>query len=108
MRRYTPPETAIRDCFDAFLDGLERFSSYVQTGLISVSQLRPYLEYWIDDIHEIAKDDDDAAWPAALLAYIEFYRFRGVQLRSARSTEALTRRNSFSNNSFTDERPAMR
>ena len=43
FQRYTPAEAAIRDCYDAFLDGLERFSSYVQTGLINVRQLRPYL-----------------------------------------------------------------
>jgi len=79
MRRYTIVEAAIRDCYDAFLDGIERFSSYVQTGLIDVEQLRPYLQYWIDDIHEPAKDEDDAAWSAALLTYIAFYRFHGVQ-----------------------------
>jgi hypothetical protein len=77
--RYTPAEAAIRDCYDALLDGLERFSSYVQTGLVDVAELRPYLEYWIDDIHAPTKDPDDAAWTAALLTYIDFYRFRGVQ-----------------------------
>jgi hypothetical protein len=79
MRRFTPAEAAIRDCYDAFLDGLERFSSYLQTGLVDTEELRPYLDYWIDDIHAPAKDNDDAAWSAALLTYIDFYRFRGVQ-----------------------------
>ena len=79
MRRYSSAEAAIRDCYDAFLDGLERFASYIHTGLIDVDQLRPYLDYWIDDIHAPAKDDDDAAWSAALLTYIDFYRFQGVQ-----------------------------
>jgi hypothetical protein len=79
VTRYTPAESAIRDSYDAFLDGLERFSSYVQTGLIDVAELRPYLEYWIDDIHAPAKDEEDAAWSAALLTYIHFYRFAGVQ-----------------------------
>jgi hypothetical protein len=79
MRRYSPEEAAIRDCYDAFLDGLERFASYVKTGLIDVGELRPYLAYWIDDIHAPTKDADDAAWCAALLTYIEFYRFQGVQ-----------------------------
>ena len=78
-RGYSVPEAAIRDCYDAFLDGLERFSSCTETGLISVEQLRPYLQYWIDDIHSPAKDEEDAAWSAALLTYIAFYRFHGVQ-----------------------------
>jgi hypothetical protein len=79
MRRYTPEEAAIRDCYDTFLDGLERFSSYTQTGLVGVSELRPYLDYWIEDIHSPAKDRKDAAWSAALIVYIQFYRFSGVQ-----------------------------
>ncbi|MEP7375907.1 MAG: hypothetical protein ABI675_21100 [Chitinophagaceae bacterium] len=76
---YKPEEVAIRDSFDAFLDGLERFSYYVETGLVKAEGLRPYLEYWIDDIHSPAKDEEDAAWSAALLTYIQFYKFTGVQ-----------------------------
>src|SRR6202011_5413637 len=78
LRQYTPAEAVIRDCYDAFLDGLEAFSNYVRTGLISIDSLRPYLQYWIDDIHAEAKDADEAAWSAALATYITFYRFEGV------------------------------
>jgi hypothetical protein len=78
MRRYSTEEAAIRDCFDAFLDGLERFSSYVQTGLVSGPSLRPYIGYWIDDIHAATRDPEDTAWAATLLTYIAFYRFKGV------------------------------
>jgi len=76
---YTPAEAAIRDCYDALLDGLERFSNYVQTGLIEIDSLRPYLQYWIDDIHSPAKDEEDAAWSAALATFVAFYRFDGVR-----------------------------
>lgn len=78
-RRFSPPEAAIRDCYDAFLNGLEAFSSYVKTGLIKIDHLRPYLQYWIDDIHAPTKDPDDAAWSAALATYIAVYRFEGVE-----------------------------
>jgi hypothetical protein len=78
MRRYSPEEAAIRDCYDAFLDGLERFSSYVQTGLVDGPALRPYIGYWIDDIHAATRDPEDTAWAATLLTYIAFYRFKGV------------------------------
>jgi hypothetical protein len=76
--RFTQPEAAIRDCYDAFLDGLERFGSYLKTGLTDVASLRPYIGYWIDDISEPTNSPDDAAWNAALLTYISFYRFSGV------------------------------
>ena len=62
-----------------FLDGIERLSGHVQNGLINIEQLRPYLQYWINDIHATEKDENDAAWSAALLTYIAFYRFNGVQ-----------------------------
>ena len=77
--RFTPEEVAIRDCYDALLDRLERFADYVRTELISVGELRPYLEYWIKDIHAPTEDAEDAAWAAVLLTYIEFYGFSGVQ-----------------------------
>jgi hypothetical protein len=76
---YSAEEAAIRDCYDAFLDGLERLSNYVQSGLVDGSALKPYIGYWIDDIHAATSDPDDAAWAATLLTYIDFYRFKGVQ-----------------------------
>ena len=79
MRRYSLEEAAIRDRYDAFLDGLERFAGYVQGGLVSARDLRPYLGYWVDDICAPTKDVDDAEWCAALLTYIHFYRYVGVQ-----------------------------
>ncbi len=79
LGRYSPEQAAIRDCYDAFLDGLERFSCDVQTGLLSVRELEPYLRYWIEAIQSPVKDGEDAAWAAVLLTYIQYYRFFGVQ-----------------------------
>jgi hypothetical protein len=78
LRRFSTAEAAIRDCYDSFLDGLETLSSYVKTDLISLDNLRPYVEYWIDDIHAPTKIAEDAAWSAALATYIAVYRYKGV------------------------------
>ena len=75
---FTESQAAIRDCYDAFLDGLERFASYAKAGLIDVSSLRPYIGYWVDDISSPTENADDAAWCAALLTYVSFYRFDDV------------------------------
>ncbi len=75
---FTPAQAAIRDCYDAFFDGLERFASYAKTGLIDVPSLRPYIGYWVDQISSPTENADDAAWCAALLTYVNFYRFDGV------------------------------
>lgn len=79
LRRFTPVEAAIRDCYDSFLDGLEAFSSYVQTDLVALDNLRPYIQYWIDDIHSSTEIAEDAAWSAALATYIAVYRYKNVQ-----------------------------
>jgi hypothetical protein len=76
--RFTQPEAAIRDCYDAFLDGLERFASYVKTKRSDKDSLRPYIGYWIDDISDPAVSRGDATWNATLLTYISFYRFNEV------------------------------
>ncbi len=75
MRRYSPEQAVVRDCYDAYLDGLERFGSFLSTGLVSPEDLRPYLGYWIDDLAADTKDADDAAWALCLLTYLQFYGF---------------------------------
>jgi hypothetical protein len=47
---FTHAEAAIRDPYDALLDGFERLASYVKMGLVEVASLRPYIGYWVDDI----------------------------------------------------------
>lgn len=44
--RFSAKEAAIRDSFDQLFDGLERFESYICTGLITASDVEPYLDYW--------------------------------------------------------------
>jgi hypothetical protein len=75
---FTQAQAAIRDCYDAFLDGLERFASYAKADLIDISSLRPYIGYWVADISSPTENADDAAWCAALLTYISFYHFDDV------------------------------
>jgi hypothetical protein len=77
-RAFTPDEAWIRDCYDAFLDGLERIANCAKTNLIEISALRPYIGYWITDIHASTDSRSDAAYTAALLTYIKFYGFDGV------------------------------
>jgi hypothetical protein len=77
--RFAPEEAAIRDRYDALLDGLERFGNYLSTKLVRIENMKPYIGYWLDDIHADAENAADAAWTACLLTYIDFYRFRGVQ-----------------------------
>jgi hypothetical protein len=76
---FEPEEAAIRDCYDRFLDGFERFGNYRRGNLVSVNDLKPYVQYWIDDIVDTKCDANDSLWCVFLFAYIEFYSFVGVQ-----------------------------
>lgn len=76
---FTLEEMGIRDSFDAFLDGLERFAGYVESGLVTTRDLRPYLGYWIDDVADTCCTEIDAAWTCCFMAYVQFYDYQGVQ-----------------------------
>lgn len=79
MTNYGPTGARIRDSYDRFLDGLERFGAYVKTDLIAKQDLEHFLEYWINDIVADSQDEDEAAWTCSLLAYIHVYGYRKVQ-----------------------------
>jgi hypothetical protein len=46
----TDEEIAIRDVLDEFFGGLSVFQSHIDTGLIKLQDVRPYLEYWIKEL----------------------------------------------------------
>lgn len=76
---FTAVEAAIRDAYDAFLDGLERIASYIATGLLRPNDVVPYIGYWVRDITSKTNDKTEDKWTAAVIAYIQFYDFVGVQ-----------------------------
>ncbi len=77
--KFSLREARIRDCYDRFLDGLERFGGYLASDLVKRQDLDAYLKYWIDDIADFTKNRDDAAWTCLLFGYIDIYGFTGVQ-----------------------------
>ena len=76
---FTPDEVGIRDSMDEFLDRLERFAGFVDSGLVTPHDLRPYLGYWIADIANDNCDALDAAWTCCFMAYVQYYEYEGVQ-----------------------------
>jgi len=76
--RFSLKEAAIRDCYDRFLDGFDRFGNYLAGDLVIVEDLEPYLNYWLRDIASTQCSPDDALWTIFLWAYIDFYSFNGI------------------------------
>lgn len=64
---YTDVEHDIRDAFDQFFDGLDRFATHAEAGLVSPMEFAPYLDYWISRLGNNSVHDQ--ATLAALEAF---------------------------------------
>jgi hypothetical protein len=78
-RSFTLVEARIRDTYDAFLTKLDRFSSYIESKLISAEELSPFIIYWVDAMTKNEHPEEDAAWRCTLLTYINYYGYTGVK-----------------------------
>jgi hypothetical protein len=73
-----------------FLDGLERLSAFADSGLFREHEVLPYLGYWITDMSALKGLAEDRRWRLSLLAYIQYYRFSGVQRLFSRLGKDIT------------------
>ncbi len=71
-------EADIRAAFDRALDGFERFHSYVDTGLVELSDLRPYLKYWAVLLCRPRSPRPKEHRLARLMAYMDRYGYEGA------------------------------
>jgi hypothetical protein len=76
---FTEDEATIRDVFDHFLDRLERINSFVETHLVSISDLRPYLSYWARNIKAARDGDPKVDRLVQLKRYMKIYGYAGVE-----------------------------
>jgi hypothetical protein len=76
---FTPTEEFIRLTFDSFLGALERFECFIEVGLISSHDVRPYLKYWINVIGNKRSGRKDEAFYDAFWGYIDAYGYTGAQ-----------------------------
>lgn len=75
---FNDQEADIREAFDRALDGLERFHSYLVTGLVELDDLRPYLKYWAVTLLRPRNPRPEDHRLARLLAYMRSYGFDGA------------------------------
>lgn len=69
----------VREAFDALLTWLERFNHYVESQLVSVADLAPYLRYWVDRIVKRDPEFHDEAFYTGLHNFILDYQYDGVR-----------------------------
>jgi hypothetical protein len=76
---FTIEETLIRDHFDTFFDYLERFESFIETGLVSKEDFYPYLNYWFNIIGNKQSGRKELEFYEILWKYIDFFGYTKVQ-----------------------------
>ncbi len=73
-------ETALRDWFNKLLNGLEHFGYFLESGLFTQAELRPWMNYWIKLIGDPTYRRSGASrFYDALYSYIHHSGFFGVQ-----------------------------
>ena len=75
---FSPLEADIRAAFDRALDGLERFHAYANTGLVELSDLRPYLKYWAVSLCSPRPARAKEHRMTRLTAYMSMYGYEGA------------------------------
>jgi hypothetical protein len=75
----TYDEIAIRDVFDELFSRISVFQSHIDTGLIKLRDVRPYLEYWIKELsgHGNVHSQEVAA---KIRKYLQFFGYSQVLL----------------------------
>jgi hypothetical protein len=69
-------EIIIRDIFDDFFDDLSTFQGHIESGLIKLQDIKPYLEYWMSELagHGRIRGTDFADQVGRYLNYFRFER----------------------------------
>lgn len=75
---FNPTEVFIRDIFDSYFDSLERFNHFVESGLVTPEEFRPYLKYWIEILGDINNNRKPEKCREAFWTYLDFYGYTGV------------------------------
>jgi hypothetical protein len=75
-----PIELALRDWFDHFLTGLEKFETLIEAGLVSPNDLKPFVIYWIKLISDRQfRREGGSGFYDQLFHYIYWAGYSGVQ-----------------------------
>jgi len=78
---FNDDETAVRLLFDQYLDKLGMFERYIQAKLITIDDIRPYLQYWIDAMCKSNKNGGRKEQKVIeqLWGFIDKYKFGSVR-----------------------------
>jgi len=76
---FSDEEKVIRRIFDRLFDRLTMFDNYIETGLIKVKDIKPYLTYWIEILADIQNSRKPSGVRDQIWKYIDEYRFYKIR-----------------------------
>ena len=75
-----PIEVALRDWFDEFLSGLERFESLIESNLVREEEIKPFISFWLHLIGDRSyRRDEGSSFYDQLFRYIKDCQYTGVE-----------------------------
>lgn len=77
---FTDEEVIIKAIFDAFLDRISMFQNYIETGLIKIEDIKPYLIYWIQILADKNNPRKSEVVREQMWKYIDAYGYSNVRL----------------------------
>ncbi|MBN8680458.1 MAG: hypothetical protein J0M29_19690 [Chitinophagales bacterium] len=95
-RSFNRDEAIIRDTFDHFLSNITRFEHFVETGIVSIEDFKPYLRYWMDAIAYKLPEPSRSVLHHYILAYeyvgvMKFLARFGREIKPTQSLDILTK-----------------
>src|SRR5262249_24893934 len=74
----TPQELIVRTVLDAFFEDLSIFQNYVDTGLIKLRDISPYLEYWIKELVGQGRCHNSIIFGEQVCRYLNYFGYERV------------------------------
>ena len=81
---FRPAEAQIRDCFDELFNNFERFEHYIEAGLVTIADIRPYLDYWFNILGNRRSGRKPEEFYESLRSYLRGYGYDDVELLVSR------------------------
>ena len=76
---FTAKEAVIKSVFDSLFDKLTMFDNYIETGLISIKDIKPYLIYWIKILADNQNDRKPKDVRSQIWKYIDEYGYDKIR-----------------------------
>ena len=76
---FSDEEVVIKYVFDCLFDRLTMFDNYIETGLISIKDIKPYLIYWIKILADNQNDRKPKDVRSQIWKYIDEYGYDKIR-----------------------------